>query len=144
MQLRLIFSCCLIQLFLNLGVVPNPAGPLSAQEKGTLIPIPRNTLPSKTETVEAHLGYVTDYCLDEYGKKATGIWLGQIDIRTSKLPEKLNQLQDADAPPRWTQANLYLDQPTMVAAIGLDASVTNHTIPPRASNVALSKYERPL
>ena len=117
MQLRLIFSCCLIQLFLNLGVVPNPAGPLSAQEKGTLIPVPRDTLPSKTEAVEAHLGYVTDYCLDEYGKKATGIWLGQIDIRTSKLQEKLDKLQNADAPPRWTQANLYLDQPTMVAAI---------------------------
>ena len=117
MQLRLIVFCCLIHLFLNLGVVPNPDSSLPAQEKGTLIPVPRDTLPSKTEAVEAHLGYVTDYCLDEYGKKATGIWLGQIDIRTSKLPEKLEELQNEDAPLRWTQANLYLDQATMVAAI---------------------------
>lgn len=88
-----------------------------AQERPPIAPVSRDALPAIKDAVEAHLGYVTDYCLDEYGQDETGIWLGQIDIRTSKLPG-VESLRDSKTHSTiWPFGNLLLDQPTMVAAV---------------------------
>jgi len=86
-----------------------------AQETQPITPVSRDTLPTYTEAVEAHLGYVTDYSVDEYGPIKTGAWLGQIDIRTSQLPSIVNGKENHDL--FEAKTNLYLDQPTMVAAM---------------------------
>ena len=90
---------------------------IHSQETPPIAPVSPDTLPSIQDAVEAHLGYVTDYCLDEYGKDDTGIWLGQIDIRTSKLPSLKPDTGSTRPATAWTFGNLYLDQPTMVAAV---------------------------
>ncbi len=82
-----------------------------------IAPVSRDELPRIRDAIEAHLGYVTDYCLDEYGEKETGLWLGRIDIRTSKLPNENPSVAKNRKSGFWGRSNLYLDQPTMVAAL---------------------------
>ena len=82
-----------------------------------IAPVSRDELPSIRDAIEAHLGYVTDYCMDEYGEKETGLWLGRIDIRTSKLANGNTPVAKNKKSEFWGRSNLYLDQPTMVAAL---------------------------
>ena len=70
---------------------------------------------SYTDAVTAHLNYVTEHSLDEYGDEHTMMWLSSIDLKTNRLPDR------APSPTRrpqsaWQAANLYWDQPTVVAA----------------------------
>lgn len=107
--------CWMVFIILDLAFAS--AALTYAQERPPIAPVSRDALPAIKDAVEAHLGYVTDYCLDEYGKDETGIWLGQIDIRTSKLPS-VQSLKDAKTDSTiWPFGNLLLDQPTMVAAV---------------------------
>ena len=100
-----------IILWISASLLVHIQIPILGQETPPIVPVSQDTLPSYSEAVEAHLGYVTDYSLDEYGSKKTSVWLGQIDIRTSQLPS------EQDNATAWPISNLYLDQPTMVAAI---------------------------
>lgn len=73
------------------------------------------------DAVEAHLGYVTEHALDEYGPKQTHLWLAHIDTRTSRLPTPPSP-QQGDQPTTahdLATSNLYLDQPTLLAALEL-------------------------
>lgn len=86
------------------------------------IPIPQPQEPSKyMEAIEAHLDYVTEHSYDQLGNLTTPMWLSAIDIRTNGLPDPL-----MPKTPRWdgillspAGANLYWDQPTILAAFEL-------------------------
>ena len=117
------FSISTRSTFLAICIVMMASGLFSQEADNSFsqsvpVPVPRDAVPSIAEAVEAHLGYVTDYSLDQYGRQQTGIWLGQIDIRTSGLPNAQGS-DKAVAEQPWVGSNLYLDQPTMVAAVEL-------------------------
>ena len=68
--------------------------------------------------IEAHLDYLTEHSLDSEGDESTAMWLATIDIRSNGLPQPRHPKTL-----RWTGsatsaggANLYWDQPTLVAA----------------------------
>ena len=73
------------------------------------------------DAVEAHMDYVTEHSYDQVGKRTTPMWLSTIDIQTNGLPEPplpqtlrwSGQLTSAGG------ANLYWDQPTILAAFEL-------------------------
>ena len=67
------------------------------------------------------MDYVTEHSFDQIGERITPMWLSTIDLRTNGLPEPLMPTS-----PRWngtllspTGANLYWDQPTILAAFEL-------------------------
>ena len=83
------------------------------------VPVPMTATASYAEAVEAHMGYVTEHALDEYGPIHTPLWLATIDIHTSRLPEaNVDERGDGRHDPLAT-SSLYLDQPTVVAAYEL-------------------------
>lgn len=106
-------SCIFFCWFAVLFLWPGPTRS-RAQDTPILVPVARDALPSYVDAVEAHLGYITDYCIDEYGPKTTAVWLGQIDIRKSQLPASPSSNSKNHG--YWPKSNLYLDQSTMVAA----------------------------
>ncbi len=85
------------------------------------VPVPIASTASYTDAIEAHMGYVTEHALDEYGPDHTPMWLATIDIRTSRLPEQAVAANSESSPSGYPLAssNLYLDQPTVVAAYEL-------------------------
>ncbi|MDB4645187.1 hypothetical protein OAF37_03930 [Rubripirellula sp.] len=100
---------------------------LSAQEPPPVeppipIPIPMEQSASGfMDAVEAHMDYVTEHSYDQVGERTTPMWLSAIDLRTNGLPEPL-----MPSSPRWNGlllsaagANLYWDQPTILAAFEL-------------------------
>ncbi|MGI9466996.1 MAG: hypothetical protein ACR2OA_07745 [Rubripirellula sp.] len=73
------------------------------------------------DAVEAHMDYVTEHSQDQLGPQTTPMWLSTIDLRTNGLPAPL-----IPSSPRWKGsllsapgANLYWDQPTIMAAFEL-------------------------
>ena len=67
------------------------------------------------------MDYVTENSYDQIGERTTPMWLSTIDLRTNGLPEPVMPIS-----PRWngmllspTGANLYWDQPTILAAFEL-------------------------
>ncbi len=83
------------------------------------IPIPIAESSSKyADAIEAHMDYVTENSLDEFGEQHTGMWLATIDIKSNglpsePLPNKLRWYRKITSP---HGSNLYWDQPTIVAA----------------------------
>ena len=86
------------------------------------VPVPVAESSSKYfDAIEAHMDYVTENSLDEYGDQRTGMWLATIDLRTNglpgnPLPRRLRWYRRITSP---GGANLYWDQPTIVAAYAL-------------------------
>ncbi len=88
------------------------------------IPIPiaqDGTTTAFMDAVEAHMDYVTENSHDQIGPRTTPMWLSTIDLRTNNLPDPL-----LPSSPRWRGillsapgANLYWDQPTILAAFEL-------------------------
>ncbi len=73
------------------------------------------------DAVEAHMDYVTEQSHDHLGLRTTPMWLSTIDLRTNGLPDPL-----MPGSTRWKGiflsapgANLYWDQPTILAAFEL-------------------------
>lgn len=78
------------------------------------------------EAVEAHLVYVTEHALDEYGPHHNPMWLSTIDIQTSRLPESFlkparspQPVGNAPSHHQIASSHFYRDQPTLVAAMEL-------------------------
>jgi len=86
------------------------------------IPIPQDEAATALmDAVEAHMDYVTEQSHDQHGPRNTPMWLSTIDLRTNGLPDPL-----MPSSPRWQGillsapgANLYWDQPTILAAFEL-------------------------
>ena len=88
------------------------------------IPIPiaqDGTATAVMDAIEAHMDYVTENSHDQLGPRSTPMWLSTIDLRTNSLPAPL-----IPSSPRWKGillsapgANLYWDQPTILAAFEL-------------------------
>ena len=75
----------------------------------------------RADAIKAHLDYVTEHSYDQLGTAITPMWLATIDIRSNGLPEpnmpeRLRRELNATSP---SGANLYWDQPTIVAAYEL-------------------------
>lgn len=83
------------------------------------VPVPIAEESSRyANAIEAHMDYVTENSLDELGDEHTGMWLATIDIKTNGLPDiplpkRLRWYRKITSP---GGANLYWDQPTIVAA----------------------------
>ncbi len=53
------------------------------------VPVPIAESSSKySEAIEAHMDYVTENAVDEFGEQHTGMWLATIDIKTNGLPNE--------------------------------------------------------
>ncbi|MAI34419.1 MAG: hypothetical protein CMM07_22475 [Rhodopirellula sp.] len=86
------------------------------------IPIAQDGTATKfMDAIEAHMDYVTENSYDQLGTRTTPMWLSTIDLRSNGLPNPL--IPNA---PRWNGtllsapgANLYWDQPTLLAAFEL-------------------------
>jgi hypothetical protein len=106
-------SRCLLTLCF-MGCILIPA--LAVAQDFPPQPIPIAPTASFAEAVEAHMGYVTEHALDDYGKIRTPMWLATIDIHTARLPESYLGQSGDDRRETPATSNLYLDQPTIVAA----------------------------
>ncbi len=108
----LLFAACLSRC----------ADVISQDEVPIPIPIPIPEAASKyADAIESHMDYVTENSLDELGSEKTAMWLATIDIRTNglpaeRLPKTLRWYRRVTSP---EGANLYWDQPTIVAAYEL-------------------------
>ena len=93
-----------------------------ADEPQVPVPVPITEATHRIDAIEAHMDYVTEYAFDEFGPKdELALWLANIDIRKATLPKELQTEGNSESKPfpQRPVSNLYLDQPTILAAMEL-------------------------
>lgn len=109
----LFLTCCLTSSHAQAPPVADPPIPIPIAQDGAST--------TYMDAIEAHMDYVTEHSYDQIGPRSTPMWLSTIDLRSNGLPTPLMPRS-----PRWNGicisapgANLYWDQPTILAAYEL-------------------------